>query len=107
MVEENGTKRGGNWEKTGRKMGPIFHRSISPIFLDVEDSLLISLCKNQRTALTDGKKRIFATHRHSPPRQLVRMLVHSTPSYNKTGAHLKEGQWSCKAGWSADQSGQG
>ena len=50
---------------------PIFHSSISPIFPEVEDSLV----KNQLTALADGKIGIFATHQHSPLRQLVQMLL--------------------------------
>ena len=56
---------GGMWLKEigqhGRKMGekwdgiPIFHSPISPIFPEVEDLPHSSLCKNQLTAVTDGK----------------------------------------------------
>ena len=76
---------GGLWqevvEENGRKMGekrqeiPVFHSTISPTFPDVEGLPHNSLCKKQLTALTDGKTMGFVTtHRHSPPRWLVRML---------------------------------
>ena len=67
--DKNGTKVGDRWDRT-----PIFSKSHFPIFLEVEDPPYSSLCKNQLTALTDEKMGIFATHRISPPRRLVRML---------------------------------
>ena len=66
---QNGTTLGEKWHEI-----PIFHSSISPMFPEVEDPLHSSLCRNQFTALTDGKMGMFATHRHSPPQRLVRML---------------------------------
>ena len=57
---------------------PIFHSPIPPISPEDEDLPHSSLRKNQPTALTDGKMGFFATHRHSPPRGLVRMLANGT-----------------------------
>ena len=70
VVEENG-------EQTGRKMGRNiqFSQSLCPIYPEVEDLPLWFLCKNQLTALTDGKMGIFATHRYSSPQWLARMLA--------------------------------
>ena len=63
VVEKNGAKMGEKWDET-----PIFQSPPFPIFPEVEDIPKSSLCKNELTALTNGKKGIFATHRHSPPR---------------------------------------
>ena len=74
-------KMGQKWEKHGTKY-PLFTVPCFPFFPKIEDLSHSSLCKNQVTALTDGKMAIFATHRHSPPRRLVRMLEtapHSPP----------------------------
>ena len=60
MVEGNGTKMGEKWDEI----------PIPPIFLEVEEIPHSSLCKNQLTALTDGKTETWAflpltdTHRH-------------------------------------------
>ena len=67
--QENGRKMGGKWDKI-----PIFHSPPFPIFPEVKDLPHSPLCENRLTALTDGKMGSFATHRHSPPRRLVRML---------------------------------
>ena len=45
------------------------------LFFGGQRSFHSSLCKNQLTALTDGKMGSFAAHQHSPPRRLVRMLA--------------------------------
>ena len=66
-------KMGGKWEESGTKY-PFSSSPNFPIFLKAEDLPLSSLCNNQLTALTDGKKGLFAVHRHSPPRRLMRML---------------------------------
>ena len=58
-------KLGVKWDEI-----PIFHSPISPIFPEVNDLPPSSLCKHQRTALTDGKMRTFATHQHSPPQRM-------------------------------------
>ena len=54
---------------------PILHSPSFLIVLEVENPPHSSRCKNQHTALTDGKMGIFATHRHSPPQRLVRMGI--------------------------------
>ena len=59
---------------------PIFHSPIFPMFPDVEDLPLSSLCMNQLTALNGGKKPgITATHGHSRPWRPVRRLEHCAP----------------------------
>ena len=60
VVEENGRKMGGKWAKKGTKYS--FFNPIFPICSEVEDIPHSSLCKNQLTALTDGKMGIFAIH---------------------------------------------
>ena len=84
-------KMGQKWGKNERKMGekwdkiPIFHSPIFPIFPEVKDLPLSSLGKNQLRTLTDAKMGFFATHRHSPPRQL---LAAGIPCVHR-GAQLK------------------
>ena len=51
-------KMGEKWDKK-----KIFH---IPIFPEVEDIPYSSLCKNQLSALTNGKMGILATHGHPP-----------------------------------------
>ena len=108
-VGGNGGKRGRNGEVTGmahgmrvvegcggmwlRKMGqkwdeiPIYHSPISPIFPEVEGLSHSSLCKNQLNALTDEKMRLFVTHRHSPPRRVVRVLGQQAAVGQRAPAH--------------------
>ena len=55
-------RKWGEWDEV-----PIFHSPIFPIFPGVEDLPHSSLCKNQVTALTDGKLGFLpltATHCH-------------------------------------------
>ena len=67
----------GNMGQNGTKMGRDTHFSQShfPDFRKVEDLPCTSLCQTQLTTLTDGKMGPFATHRHSPPKWLVRRLA--------------------------------
>ena len=70
VVEEDGTKIAEKWDEM-----PMCHSPIFPIFPEVEDLPRSSLCKNQLTAPTVGKMRLFAIHHHSLPRRLVQILV--------------------------------
>ena len=70
-------KMGQKWQGNRRKMGRKYPFFTVPCFLilpEVKDLPNNSLCKNQLTALTDGKIGTFVTH--SPPRRPVRMLEH-------------------------------
>ena len=49
-----------NWDEI-----PIFYSPISPVFPEVEDLPLSSLCKHQLTALTDRKMAIRGEFGHS------------------------------------------
>ena len=86
--------RSGVWlRKMGRKWDkkPIFHSPISRNLREVEDPSHSSLCKNQLTTLTDGKRGIFGNHQHSPPRRLVRMLAPGPPrTSSRAGCHAWE-----------------
>ena len=78
---------GGLWqdmvEENGRKIGRNTHFSESHFPHFPGGLPLNSLCKNQLTALTNRKMGIRATHRHSPPRRLLRRLVDKDGAYSK------------------------
>ena len=73
VVEENGTKNGRKMREKRGKI-PIFHSPISPIFPEVKDFPHSSLCKNINSPHSLMENGVLATHGHSPPRRLVRML---------------------------------
>ena len=108
VVEENETQMGERWRKMGEKWD-ISPRPIFPILPEVEDLPLSSLCKDQLTALTDGKMGIVATHRHSPPAQKDRHFAVTILRYLYSGAgdgmgvggikaHKRPEDRRCKAG---------
>ena len=72
VVEENGIKLEEKGEKNGTKY-PIFAVPFPPFFRRSKIFPTVPFVKIS-TALTDGKRAIFATHRHSPTRRPVRVL---------------------------------
>ena len=67
-------KMGPKWEKNGGNGGEVGRNTHFSVFPELEYPPHSSLWINQLTVLTEGKIGIFATHRHSPPWRLVRML---------------------------------